>query len=147
MLESIHQLCFVKAPFHLEGLHLGGEKHKHLLCSSPVKKASRFALLIFSFTLTMPKASSSSFSCSSPIFDYNLFLLWNIWKYNPNTVKWVQSSWATDFFLGSQNCGLLSNRWFWTSSLRWLPSQKGRLLVCLQLQNHTWEHQGLDLRI
>ena len=86
----------------------------------------------------MPKASSRSFSCSSPIFDHNLSLLWNIWKYHPNTGIWDQSSLATDFFLGSQNWGLLSNRWFWTSSLRWLPSQKGRLLVCLQLQNHTW---------
>ena len=62
------------------------------------------------------------------------FQLWKIWKYHPNH---FQSSLASFFFRGSQNCGLLSKRWFWTSSLLWLPSQKGRLLVCLQLQNHT----------
>ena len=121
MLESIHQLSFVKAPFHLEGLHLD-KKHRNLL-------------FYYSVTLTMPKASSRSFSCSSPISDHNLSLLWNIWKYHPNH---FQSSLASFFFRGSQNCGLLSKRWFWTSSLLWLPSQKGRLLVCLQLQNHTY---------
>ena len=65
-----------------------------------------------------------------------VFLLWKIWKYHPNH---FQSSLASFFFRGSQNCGLLSKRWFWTSSLLWLPSQKGRLLVCLQLQNHTYK--------
>ena len=64
-----------------------------------------------------------------------VYLLWKIWKYHPNH---FQSSLASFFFRGSQNCGLLSKRWFWTSSLLWLPSQKGRLLVCLQLQNHTY---------
>ena len=60
MLQSIHQFGLVKASLHLKGLHL----------ESIIWRRN---LTLCSLTLTMPSASSSSFSCSSPILIYSLF--------------------------------------------------------------------------